>query len=336
MYSAAMPSTISGTVFIRLVDTDRTQGKRSLDTVFVDYMYIESSSGPVPPVANFVGNPTSGVVPLIVAFTDLSTGNPTSWSWTFGDGGTSSEQNPVHEYSAVGVYTVSLTAENAYGSDTKTEVDYITVTESGCLMHVHDMSVSRKEAGLNCSGLCTVWVYDQTEAPLAGATVYVTATGPVGGSYSGTTIEDGSIDFETGKTKSCSGEWCFEVTDVTHSSCVYDSSVNNVTEACESGWLSEDGTSDMVMMPDESGLDQNCPNPFNPSTDISFRLAEASQVSLQVFDARGRRAISLIDGWMEAGYHSISIDASELPSGVYFCRLKAKGIEQTRRIILTK
>ncbi|MFH2054851.1 MAG: PKD domain-containing protein, partial [bacterium] len=82
----------------------------------------------VPPVANFSGTPTSGSYPLAVAFTDLSTNNPTSWSWTFGDGGTSTAQNPSHTYTAAGTYTVSLTATNAFGSDGETKTGYITVT----------------------------------------------------------------------------------------------------------------------------------------------------------------------------------------------------------------
>lgn len=81
-----------------------------------------------PPVAAFSGTPTSGYYPLTVAFTDASTNNPTSWSWTFGDGGTSTLKNPSHTYTAAGTYTVVLTATNAYGSDSETKTGYITVT----------------------------------------------------------------------------------------------------------------------------------------------------------------------------------------------------------------
>jgi len=93
--------------------------------------YITVSSGGNPPVAQFVGAPTSGVVPLLVAFTDQSTNSPTSWSWTFGDGGTSTAQNPSHTYTAAGSYTVSLTATNQYGSDGETKTNYITVSPGG-------------------------------------------------------------------------------------------------------------------------------------------------------------------------------------------------------------
>ena len=91
----------------------------------------EYQSGGSPPVANFTGNPTSGPSPLTVAFTDTSTGSPTSWSWTFGDGGTSTVKNPSHTYSGAGAYTVALTATNAYGSNTNTKTNYITVTGGG-------------------------------------------------------------------------------------------------------------------------------------------------------------------------------------------------------------
>lgn len=80
-----------------------------------------------PPVADFSGTPTSGCANLTVTFTDASTNDPTSWSWDFGDGGTSTSQNPSHTYTAAGTYTVELTATNAYGSDSETKTNYITV-----------------------------------------------------------------------------------------------------------------------------------------------------------------------------------------------------------------
>ena len=67
----------------------------------------------------------SGYVPLIIHFTDTSTGNPTAWSWDFGDGNTSTEQNPVHTYASVGNYTVNLKVTNSYGSNTETKAGYI-------------------------------------------------------------------------------------------------------------------------------------------------------------------------------------------------------------------
>jgi len=79
------------------------------------------------PVASFSASPTSGKAPLKVTFTDKSTGTPTKWKWTFGDGTTSIKQNPIHKYSTAGKYTISLTVKNAAGSNTKTISNYIIV-----------------------------------------------------------------------------------------------------------------------------------------------------------------------------------------------------------------
>ncbi len=81
------------------------------------------------PEANFAAAPTSGSAPLTVAFTDLSTGDPTAWTWDFGDLATATAQNPTHQYAAAGLYTVTLTASNACGSDVEIKTGYITVTE---------------------------------------------------------------------------------------------------------------------------------------------------------------------------------------------------------------
>ena len=77
--------------------------------------------------ANFSGTPLSGCAPLSVAFTDHSTGNPTSWNWNFGNGNTSTLQNPGATYSNPGTYTVTLVASNGSSSNTKTQINYITV-----------------------------------------------------------------------------------------------------------------------------------------------------------------------------------------------------------------
>ena len=76
---------------------------------------------PSAPVANFTGTPISGNNPLSVQFNDTSTGSPTIWNWTFGDGGNSTLQNPAHTYSTNGVFTINLTVGNAYGTNITTK-----------------------------------------------------------------------------------------------------------------------------------------------------------------------------------------------------------------------
>jgi len=69
-----------------------------------------------PPVASFTFTPTSGVAPLSVQFTDTSTGDPSRWLWSFGDGTTSNERNPSHTFGEARSYEVVLQVENALGS----------------------------------------------------------------------------------------------------------------------------------------------------------------------------------------------------------------------------
>lgn len=84
--------------------------------------------GDPPPIASFTGTPLTGNAPHTVNFTDTSSGGPrTSWLWDFGDGGSSTLQNPSHVYTAPGNYSISLTASGPGGSDTEVRSDYVVV-----------------------------------------------------------------------------------------------------------------------------------------------------------------------------------------------------------------
>jgi DNA-binding beta-propeller fold protein YncE len=82
----------------------------------------------VSPNPGFTATPTTGPPLLTVMFTDTTTGSPTSWSWDFGDGHTSSLQNPGHLYCFPGIYSVTLTVTNAAGSKAITKNGYITIS----------------------------------------------------------------------------------------------------------------------------------------------------------------------------------------------------------------
>jgi gliding motility-associated-like protein len=102
--------------------------------------------------ADFRSDVTSGCAPLVVQFTDLTTGNPTEWAWNFGNGNTSNQQNPGTIYFAAGTYTVTLVVTNANGSSSKTQVievyqkpsiDFTADDTSGCApLVVHFTGVS--------------------------------------------------------------------------------------------------------------------------------------------------------------------------------------------------
>lgn len=88
--------------------------------------YIPDVQSPKPDV-KFSFDKSNGNVPLTVAFKDESLNNPTSWFWNFGDGNTSTEKNPTHTYNSVGKFTVSLTAYNEAGANTKVVTKLIQV-----------------------------------------------------------------------------------------------------------------------------------------------------------------------------------------------------------------
>jgi len=96
----------------------------------------------VPPKAGFSANVTSGSDPVVVAFSDGSTGDPTFWNWDFGDNSSSVEQNPVHIFEKAGQYNISLTVRNLFGNDTRVQKNYITV-----------VSATRMQASTNITGM---------------------------------------------------------------------------------------------------------------------------------------------------------------------------------------
>jgi hypothetical protein len=88
-------------------------------------------------------------------------------------------------------------------------------------------------------------------------------------------------------------------------------------------------------------LERNVPNPFNPATTIGFSLAERSAVSLEVFDVSGRLVRTLVAAALPAGRHERVWDGRDdrgapVGSGVYICRLRAGGRQQTGKLLLLK
>ncbi len=152
------------------------------------------------PVANFDADITQGCDMLIVQFTDLSSNNPTSWLWDFGDGNNSTDQNPEHVYTFHGQYAVSLTVTNAGGSDDITFADYILVRETPQIT----MSMTEESEPGAEDGTATVTVtssYPYTVAWDTGANSE-TITNLEGGIYCVTVI---NTEF------SCPADDCIEV-----------------------------------------------------------------------------------------------------------------------------
>ncbi len=94
-------------------------------------------------------------------------------------------------------------------------------------------------------------------------------------------------------------------------------------------------------LPTEFRLEQNVPNPFNPTTAIAYYLTAAGQVTLDVYNVNGQRIINLVNSYQEAGYHVAewnAVDYAEnaVASGIYFYRLETNGNVATRKMLLLK
>ncbi len=83
-------------------------------------------------------------------------------------------------------------------------------------------------------------------------------------------------------------------------------------------------------------LSQNYPNPFNPSTTIDYIIPRTTFVTLEVFDILGRVVRTLVSGEQGFGPHSVRLEGTGLSSGVYFYRLKAEGMVQTKKFMVLR
>ncbi|MCH7549571.1 MAG: T9SS type A sorting domain-containing protein [Candidatus Krumholzibacteriota bacterium] len=90
------------------------------------------------------------------------------------------------------------------------------------------------------------------------------------------------------------------------------------------------------VIPKRYALYQNAPNPFNPVTRISYELAEQGHARLVIYNVRGQRVATLVDGVMSSGDHIVTWNAKGVSSGVYFYRLTAGHFSETRRMVLLK
>jgi hypothetical protein len=90
------------------------------------------------------------------------------------------------------------------------------------------------------------------------------------------------------------------------------------------------------VLPVEFKLYQNYPNPFNPVTNIRFDLPKPGKVRLDVYSIIGEQVTTLLDNDMEAGYHNIPFNATNLPSGVYVYKLQTETVTQVKKMMLLK
>ena len=91
-----------------------------------------------------------------------------------------------------------------------------------------------------------------------------------------------------------------------------------------------------VIIPEENKLYDNYPNPFNPTTQIKYSLKENGIVTLKVYDVLGNEVAALVNEEKQAGLYTVSFNAGNLASGIYFYSISANGFHQTKKMLLIK
>ena len=103
-----------------------------------------------------------------------------------------------------------------------------------------------------------------------------------------------------------------------------------------SDWSGNAISANLNIIPDTYILQTAYPNPFNPTTTLSFAIPVDSEIVLSIYNMQGREVSRLIDGNMDAGYHSVTWDANSYSSGVYFVKMIAEDFSNTQKIMLIK
>ncbi len=239
--SFVLPAGTSGTMYIRVTDTDSAAGSLAEDTLYVDRMYIESAGSgggdTTPPAAptglaatagdgsvslDWANNPE----PDLASYTVYRSTTSGSGYAVIASGLTSSAYTDDSVTNGTTYYYVvtavdTSTNESAYSNEASAAPQGGTAAQ----MYVNDIAMSWRKAGPNYFGQATVWIKNDSAADVAGATVYGTWSGSVSGSASGITGTDGKIMIESPGIKG-GGTFTFTVTDVVKSGVVYNSSLN--------------------------------------------------------------------------------------------------------------
>jgi len=279
-----------------------TDGMTTDTETKVDYIEVE-----VALEADFTADPVSGIAPLEVVFTSTSIGNITSWEWDFDNDGSidSTEENPTYTYTDAGDYSVSLTVGDGVITATETKMDFISVGDQIIADFIADPLVGMAPLAVSftntSSGTITSWEWDFDN--------------------------DGSID----STEENPSFTYTEIGVYTVSLTVSDGTNTDTETKIDYIETTLTGSYDLPL--NSTKLYANFPNPFNPSTAISFSVKSGDQAVLVIYNSKGQQIESQN---FEAGMYNWEWDAENCPSGVYFYKLISSDYIETRKMLLLK
>ncbi len=212
----------------------------------------------------------------------------------------------------------------------------------GGTMHIADVQVTAQPAGNKVMGVATVTIEDENNAVVPDVTVSGVWSGLTGDSDEFQTGGDGNGTCESDKvSKKASGTFTFTVTDVARAGWTYDPTAN-VEDSDSAPWnLNKPLANTTEIIPDQTRLLGNYPNPFNPSTTILYQLSEDQQVSLKIYSTNGEFVTKMNPQFQQPGnykyvWHGTNLAGQRVSSGIYYYTLQIGTIRYTGRMILSR
>jgi hypothetical protein len=168
-------------------------------------------------------------------------------------------------------------------------------------------------------------------APVEGASVVASYTGPTTGTVSGTTLADGTVALKSSSKKNPTGIWCFTLTSVSKTG--YLPPVAPLDSDCET--LKQGDPISQETISYENDL-MVMPNPANSIANLSYSISEPSQVSILVYDHSGKKVAELAGGNHDTGMYTINWDVSILPKGIYFVTMRTNQVQLSRKLVVVR
>jgi PKD repeat protein len=360
VYSAAMPTSVSGTVYIRVRDTDQTPGNDSYDEIFIDEMYVESATipDPIPPEVTVLvpnggetwqagqtytitwnGTDNVGIVSTEIDYSydgggtwyDVAnlSGNPGSYDWTVPN--TPSTQCLVLVQCFDAASNVGLDQSDGFFT-------ILELVEQP--MYVNSIIMTPGRAGANRYATAEIEVVDDaTGLGLEGVVVDGHWYGASSDADQCTTGPDGKCTVRSDNIKKPTQDFCFMVDALAKTGYYWDDT-KGVTTNCVAP-LGRPGEILAAARPAQFFVSEAHPNPFTSVTEFTLHVPSATSVSFVVYNMMGQRVKTLADEEIGAGAYTLTWDGTNeagqrVSSGVYFCRVVTGEDAVTQKLMLAR